>query len=424
MNTDAHLMRMPGAWAFVDCIVRDMRQHQRNVIVYVPDHLPLHQIWGQISGYLNPQGESCIRYLHPAPNVEPIQALWKADDLPEDVPPTIENLLHDENAAEFYYLQGLDELPETDQRLWSAFIRRWAQASQQMDRRGNSGLIDRLPLLISLIPAQLKTMHMNGDVRLSLHWWSGIPSLLEAQLLCRTGSSAEIDDEDRRWREYLMPELFSGDLDLLEFLWKPLVHMHDLDGLISQLERYAQQRGWNTADMQSAIVPRGLAQKGPSYLSHELQELWARGWLYESTEYGWELHSAVLVAQDNRCSNLERRLWRGQARLLLPLLDDMRLVVIEHFNNHQGTGWSAKWINPEYNPKLSEPVSNPYDVDWGLLRWFVKENSPNGNRVLLPLIHSAWDIRNRIAHFKPVSLSDYRTLMKYYTSWRNGDTRA
>lgn len=417
MNPESLLMRLPSAWMFFENVTRELIKNQRSVVIYLPDHLPLHRVWGQIKSHLV---DSKICYVRCDQNVDPIKAFWGADALPKEISPTIENLFACNQASDVYYVQDVEHLEPESQEIWAQFVNLWAQFSQKTSQSDDFlELSDNTPRIIMLVPANVTHFHLNSSVHLAVFHWSGIPSLIETQLICRNTSQGGLSDIQHRWYENLLPELFSGDLNFLSFLWERASAMSTVEKLLNYLCEYGQQQKWGIVNITPYKVLPYQYDSSPMSLTPDQRSAWAQGWIYHSVEYGWEVHS-VLLALNNNFRDIERRIWRGQARLLLPLIDQMRLQVIEYFNNAYTEEWSAKWMTSARNEK----ITNPYDVDWGSLHWLSREeDAPNTFKRITfkKLAHNAWRVRNHIAHFTPVSLGDFEQLTQAYQHWMEGE---
>jgi hypothetical protein len=413
-------MRLPSAWTFFEQVIHDLRHDQRSVLIYLPQNLPPPRVWGQIQHHL---ADNKLCYVRCEPNIEPIKTFWSADSLPTDTAPTLENLFACEQASKRYYVQNIEQLPAESQETWTRFVNQWSQVSQQTSSSDDLlALSDDTPCLIMLVPAHLAHFHPDDNVRLAVYHWSGIPSLIETHLICRSLLNGSLSDTQHLWHEHLLPEIFSGDLGLLTFLWERAARPPTTNALLDSLREYGQQRAWDAVDITPYKTIPYQHNSSPTSLTQEQRNAWAQGWIYHSVEYGWEIHSALLALNDSK-RDLEQRVWRGQARLLLPLIDQIRLKAIERFNDAYTEEWSAKWINPTRNEKIFEAVTNPYDVDWGMLRWLSRlETAPNAFKkpTFKRLADMAWQVRNRIAHFTPINLEDFERLTQVYQQWQMG----
>lgn len=417
------LMRLPGVTDFIESVVRDVNQ-QRSVVIYLPDTFDLLALWSQIWSHLSRVDLPSIN-LYPKSGSDPLKVIWEANSsLPQDQAFTIGTIFKTDDTAALYCIHDLGNLPEKDQERWAELIQRWAQISQQQSGKSDSrDRTDDLPRLLALVPAGAVKARIDSDVRLNIRYWTGIPSKLEGQLLCRSNGNVILGQESQRWREYLLPDLFSGDAALLEYLWDKIMDCgtdHDLCQLLCD---YAASRQWTTADVEKVCAPRAVSQNGVSNLTGDEYRYWSRGWLYQSPEYGWEVHTAVLALLDRK-QDVRRRLWRGQAHLLLPLLDSYRLTVIEKINARHGTEWPKRWLTQENTSSQNRPPEDPYEVEWGQIYWLqheyleLQQDRLLQDNSLKALTRCARKVRNHIAHFQPVEFSDYETLTSYYRKWQ------
>jgi hypothetical protein len=128
-------------------------------------------------------------------------------------------------------------------------------------------------------------------------------------------------------------------------------------------------------------------------------------------EYGYELHSAALAVIDDY-DGINHRLWRGQSRLLLPLVDHLRLRICHHLNEKYGKDWPVRWCLP---PEDEEEAvrNNPLACQWGHMVTLFRRGH-------LRAVKNRWydiallshQIRNKIAHYSPVSFQEYATLFQ------------
>jgi hypothetical protein len=125
------------------------------------------------------------------------------------------------------------------------------------------------------------------------------------------------------WQEHVISGLTGSDLVLLERLWENSAGT--IEQVTSCIQELAVERGWTTHQLQAW----GVAEFSNTRYSRnghlvdepprKLRRLWAQGVVQSTTEYGIELHPSALCVL-NRSAELQHRLWRGQAHLLLPTL--------------------------------------------------------------------------------------------------------
>jgi len=142
--------------------------------------------------------------------------------------------------------------------------------------------------------------------------------------------------------------------------------------------------------------------------------LWAHGAAQATVEYGIEPHPAVLFVLDRR-SELQHRLWRGQAELLLPTLDGIRLDVCSYLTRIYGPEWPVKWRRPDHPREEKAVLENPLACEWGYLEWLIKECFElRQEQRWLRLVTPASRIRNTIAHSRTISYSEYELVLQQH----------
>ena len=320
------------------------------------------------------------------------------------------NISH--NLPDVILLEGLDMLPENLFANWLAFVEEWVQASHSMADRGHKPIA--LCMIMSAAPL---LSHMpDTDIHLGIYWWWGFPSALEIRLICRLYSNNENWNNMARWREYLMPALVGSDISLVKNLWNDL--NLNIESISERLISFGEQRGWDKEALNSwgandlnstfSSMHAHFMVSPPEYL----QRLWAHGALSWSQEYGIELHAAALAILE-RTEELKHRIWRGQAELLLPLIDQCRLSLCERLTHSYGRDWPVKWDKPKSKEENDAVQKNPLACQLGYLEYLLKNyNHLRSGKKWLPLVSIARGIRNKMAHYHPAAFGDFETLLR------------
>ncbi len=323
-------------------------------------------------------------------------------------PRTVENLLRRADLPEILFLDGFDELAEEDRVQWLRFVVQWAEVCQSRHSTDEEGA-KILPALCLLAQAsKVPPPPPATNVLLAVHVWWGIPTTLEMRLLCQL-ASAQDSTPLSRWKEYVIPAIAGSDLSLGDYLW---VQAYSTGAeLADVLRAFAQERGWTKAELETLSM-EGLPREGTPRLEgwplpSPLYQIWARGMVHWTLDHGLERHSAVL-AQLDRQEALDHRLWRGQAGLLLPQIDEARLALCAHLNQRYGPDWPYKWQEPELDPDRRAVRDTPFACQWGHLESLLR-NCPNLERERRWSRLASWSrqIRNDLAHYRPISLNDY-----------------
>lgn len=217
------------------------------------------------------------------------------------------------------------------------------------------------PILVENLPA--------SDVGLAMHWWWGIISALEVRLLCRL-LNGKADDAATLWREHLLPSLTGGDVVLADFLWDSLQGTED--DLYGRLVSFAEGRDWTSERLRPFWAGQAFEARAPINGGGRLavpeytRSLWALGAVQVTPEYGMELSSAAL-AQLGRRETVRHRVWRGEAGLLLPLLDGVRLRLCARLTRLFGSDWPLRWRRPESLEEMSAVAKDPFACQLGHL---------------------------------------------------------
>lgn len=258
--------------------------------------------------------------------------------------------------------------------------------------------------------ASLSVAVPRADVRLAIHRWWGVPTALEVQLLCRLANGARQPDPASIWRENILPAICGPDWGLAEYLWDK-VHL-SVRELITHLARYASELGWSQDYLGKLNVPLfAYSSQDPSswFTEEESWLLWSEGLLQRTPEYGIELHPAALAVL-GREDCVSHRVWRGQVQFILPLINQVRMALVSHIAAKQGPDWALRWDRPPEEMEYEALKANPLDIQWGYIYNCIKKiNQLSLFKKLLPLAESAKNLRNELAHYRPVEFSHYRT---------------
>ena len=328
-------------------------------------------------------------------------------------PRTVENLLRQADLPEILFLDGFDELAEEDRVKWLRFMVQWAEVCQGRHSTDEDGT-KILPVLCLLAEAsKVPPPPPQTNVLLTVRVWWGIPTTLEMRLLCQLASEQDSAPLSR-WKEHVIPAIAGSDLCLGDYLW---VQEYSTGAELAHVLRaFAEERGWTKAELETWSMD-GPLQEGTSGLEGwplpsplyqaPLYQVWARGMVHWTLEHGLERHSAVL-AQLYRQEALDHRLWRGQAGLLLPQIDEARLALCAHLNQAYGQDWPHKWQEPESDTECQAVRDTPFACQWGHLEFLLRK-CPDFERERRWIRLARWSrqIRNNLAHYRPISLNDY-----------------
>ena len=310
-------------------------------------------------------------------------------------------------------LEGFAELSESSQERWLSLLNRWSHASQKALGEGRV-----LPALCCVAkPGTGVRLPVLGDVCLKVAWWWGVPSALESQLLCRMQDGSGSRDVCNTWRECLLPSLTAGDIELFADLW-PQITCSRAE-LWEALGRFGRKRGWQTGMLQESVrdykagdllgghALNGFVsdtQLGPP---SSLRPLWLEGLVQSTPEFGCELHSSALAIL-GKAETVDRRLWRAEAALILPILDTHRHRICSDLTDRYGVDWPLQWQQPVSPEELLALQESPFACQWGHLETLLRYcPGLRRERGLLPFVSHCRRVRNELAHYRPVEFADF-----------------
>ncbi len=328
-----------------------------------------------------------------------------------DTPRTIENLLRAKHLPEIIILEDLDRASKNTCRSWGNFLVRWARVRQSWteDKR-------YVPALCLLGPATslLSEIPESNNVYLTVHWWWGFPSALETHALCRKSRYSDARAEKDRWRECVLSSIAGGDFLLASELWD--IACLERTSLPAALCDLAVNRGWSRETLREWRVEDVVANYGSLFREalnppKELHTLWAHGIVGWTSEYGIETN-AIALAVLERHDELNHRIWRGQAHLLLPIIDRIRLDLCNILTRRYGPEWPVRWFPPKLEVEVKAVCQNPLACQWGhLAHLLLEKKSIELESHWHSLAATIRDIRNQIAHFRPISFHDFERIL-------------
>ena len=426
MDLEGLVYSLPSAKDFIDSIA-DTIVYSPEVgalVLILPDNLSREMVGRLIRNRVETFGTKrslSVKELFDPP--ETIPAIASAYAMGADWPSSrtrknVTNLLQLDGLPDVLYVHRIASGDSRVKQQWSAFIEEWAREAHALKR-------DRVRGIPSLcVIAKLRDFDFElpgSNAGLSTFWWWGFPSVLEMKLACRLAN--EKDDfgskAAQRWREYVIPNLIVGDVQLGERIWDDVTE--DVAYLMQELVEY-----WESLDHPDLVesvdevidlINSESYTPGDSHeLPKNLWRLWAGGGLAYTPEFGIEVHPALL-AYKGRQLDVEHMMWRGQSEFLLPMVNDIRLRVCQEMTATYGRDWPTKWRLPGNEYEIEEVRRNPFGTELGhldqLLRHegrFSDKHELDGKRHLSNLILQAKNIRNQIAHYNLVPFGDYEKL--------------
>ena len=352
----------------------------------------------------------------------PVMSMSKTLDVAWPSPTTtrsVRNLLTHLESYQVIHIRDFNTthaLDPAQRRQWTDLVLDWVRERNEIEISGRRASGLRLCLV-----AKLKDFDFAPpieEVGLSVLWWYGFPSSLEVRLACRIADQNSIIEEHKmRWREQVLPALASGDVYLTEYLWDEILECNE--DIMGRLVDYALKEGFSDCrDWPSQAVNReileGEAWNDTRTPSYEVWELWGRGGLFCTPEYGSEVHPALLALTGHN-TDVEHRLWRGQAEFLLPILNEIRIRVCDEMTETFGPEWPINPSPPLTGYEFEAVRDNPRGAELGHIEYLLEKVSTFEKRIeLLPIVTASRTLRNEIAHYRPVSFADFDALWKIW----------
>ena len=404
---------LPSTRAFVDAVTDHDGAGVR--IVLLPDNLSREMVGRLIRNRIETMGLS-IKALFESSDTSPVITSAGAMNLSWPSPRTlrtVRNLLRCDGVPDVFYVHRIGRIRE-----WADFIKSWAEEYQGLRTSGRRSA-PNLCVIGKLRDFDFNLPTSASD--LSLHWWWGFPSTLEMRLACRIASAQYSDDDTAtaQWREYVLPGLVGSDAQLAEHMWERV--LDDTDQVVNGLVEY-----WNSLEQPEPassindVITRVAEVKGGYSVGQEppkeLRRPWASGAISYTPEYGLEVHPALL-ARSGYTEAVEHMLWRGQSELLLPQVNEVRLKVCQDFTATYGSDWPIRWVPPFSDQEVEEVRRSSLGTELGHVNYLVQalgvrnpRHDLHEKRSLGDLVLRARNLRNEIAHYKPVALLDFKGL--------------
>ena len=419
-------MQMPTVREWLSQVQADLRDG-RSVVIVLPDGVDVELLR---SALWNAQGDLYFEgiFLSQLDGAEPAAAVERtlALGMGASAAPTVEHLVNRAGLPDVLFLDDFDELAEGARAQWLRFMMQWADVchGRRFAHRGESEVPPVLCLVAhaAMVPHAIALSDLTR-VLLAVQVWWGLPTTLEMRLLCRLAFSHD-GSSLNRWQEYMIPSIAGPDLCLTNYMLAQ--EYHTGAELTEILRRFAVEKNWSDEELEDAwrhgsTWDESYGVQGRLW-TYPFFQAWTRGMLYWTPEYGLECHSAVLALLD-RIEIVEHRVWRGQAQLMLPQIDEVRLALCVHFTNSYGVDWPYRWLEPRIKEERQTVRQSPFSCQWGHLEFLLRECAAlQSESRWYSLVHYARRIRNDLSHYRSISLHEYERLSGEVRRWKKAGT--
>ncbi len=413
MNFLYALSQLPSVDHFFVDIVDEL-DDRKNMAFIMPPQIDSYEIESLIRQKMLDRGLNVENVFLPdlKEKISPISqiaSIFSINWVHKNCPMTVENLLLSSGLPDCMIFIGFSKLKYEDKILWIEFLNNWNNVTLSSTHR----YIIQKPSLCFIISGYDE---LSGEIdahpQLSSRYWFGIPSALEIRLLCRFSNNFTNHGNGKaRWLEYMIPSLVGSDVFLVELIQEVL--FSDNDDIIDFFSQDAVKKSWTKNNLSKwgldsffAAIKKDKGHKNDIRLYYELI---ARGVLCRTLEYGTEIHASALAAINDK-EQIISRIWRGQLSLLLPMVDNIRLFICDLLTERYGEGWPL-YFPPKEAEELELVKANPRACQLGHL-YYTMQNYQQfaAEREYLVLMRAAKNVRNELAHYRPIEYSDYSLL--------------
>lgn len=315
-------------------------------------------------------------------------------------------------------IKGIDRVCDKNKDEWARFIQGVSQKAKN-EQRDSSKSSKSLLIPCSNIDF---ISRLSFDVFLRDHWFWGWYGCNELRLIIRTLYRKEFPSyPEMLWGESVFAELAGTDYELFNWLCENVPVNSSLESVFECLVYYSRQKSLTiNNNFQEVISLTGInkdrkpGSEGMLRPPEKLKHAWNEGIVAWNPDDGAHIVSTYLAIA-NEYSKLGHRVWRGQSRLLLPILDALRQQVCQYMRNrfsswltfcHRVHSESAYNQNNETDYKLV--------LEFGDIERFLTENGDNStkHRQLKTNIVSLRKVRNTLAHYETIEWERFcRTIM-------------
>jgi len=313
----------------------------------------------------------------------------------------LEQMVEDDKLPDVILVSDFQKCLKEKQVEWVSAIKRWSEACRSTGSKRSFAILSPAQIFCEInAPAP--------DIRLVYRNLIGFPSALETRMLCRLNSN-ELNHETL-WREYMISSLIGNDLLLGERLWDKIFLC--TDEIINELCQYGMEKKWTKEVISSVLInnrPNPLENPISISPQHSKFKYISLGISQYTPEYGEETHSAVLALLGQH-REIIHRIWRAQAALMLPMIDDVRLRVCDFLIDNYGRDWARK-------EEEEDNGSGGY-VELGKLQHYfsgLPQFKPEKKR-WSNAVFNTWRIRNELAHYKTITFQDFQSLWYIFSS--------
>lgn len=380
---NSYWWQLPGPAHFLAFVEDDLRQG-KNVFLALPEYMPRDFLRIALANRVKDDfwyWRPIFLQEEPKFRDEPVRLLFNRfvgrREARIDVNALVER---DSFHANLIWLEGLEEVSTSTWEAWKAFFKDYTHSCRKL-AEGKRTLFC-VPLV-----GTLATQILPGEaLTLSIRRWCGVVEQLDMSLYISllSKNTCFTNRLKKNLKIAISTELAGTDPELAELLFKlPFENLLEpFDNLFNQLKEIAKERGWHEEQVRDPQWHLGMSDE------------------IEGTFF---IHAAAVALQGDKGKNeLQRRIWRGQVRILFPFLEEKRIALLKELQH-------LRLLKVPFETSVGL-IENLHDLELSHIYHQTKNSHlPSKTRNLINILT---DIRHTIAHLKPIEVKQWRELQR------------
>ncbi|WP_144440452.1 hypothetical protein [Limnochorda pilosa] len=335
----------------------------------------------------------------------------------------VASLYEADTVPEILILRDLENASDGALGQWKRFISEWVGYSKRPDIMPAERKALLIPVRDAAAIAALD--EMAEDAFLAKAWYRGWVTSRETRVVAAAlFEDHGISGAKALWGEAVWSNLAGSDLECLAWMMEKADIDSSIRDQLRVVREYAEARAFSpvldatqgSSAREEALAHTARAEHLPESPSSSAERLlWSTGLLTWDHDEGPVVHSAALALL-GRTADLNHRVWRGQAAILLPMLDRYRLEVC-HILGQRFTEWAEFARTRDAEVAREPPNEDCGAVEFGdIVEFLDRFRTVPWLRQLRQAVDRMRRVRNTLAHYSPVEWPEFRDVCEEF--WR------
>lgn len=402
---------LPGPKRFIDKIIESLAMGKHVLAFFPGDVIALDPVTA-IQNNLSLEGMGILTNIDVSTygNIEPLAALITALGLDQSKVKTVKTLLEQEDMpSRFIYPLGIDS---GDQERVKIFINIFSEIAKLTQT------LDEIPFQL-IVPVRGSISRPSEDLFLSIHEWWGVISRSDIDTVIRSHITefSPLSVGEYYWLISITKALAGTDIYLAQSIIEE--SPKNLEEIIELLQNYRQAEGIyiNGLDKTAAVVMPG-SEKDDCPRDSVQRGLWAEGWLDWVEGNGPMVHSSILPAASLN-EEVRVRIWRSQLEIFLPIVDQIRRVVLAWIEIEFGDNWLGHLTTGLSDNEIERTMVEIGPLAHHVFKYDSLFNQYHSKSDLVSDVVWKWrNIRNELAHGRFV---EYQTINEAVRAYKRFD---